>query len=125
MKTKALQHAPGGKLPEGYVEIPHPPPPPPSAIDDVDIMDLSMELSAASIDDVPGDLDEHGIERVPMADPGLDVSFPNNNLHTVHSNMFHQRPLPEIGGDHHSPTGLHSRRKSVLPGNCLHDAPPK
>ena len=53
--------------------------------DDTDILDLSMELNAASIDDIVGggvgiggiggvDLDEHGIERVPMADPGLDVS---------------------------------------------------
>ncbi len=33
-----------------------------------------MELNAVSIDDVPGDLDEQGLERVPMADPGLDVS---------------------------------------------------
>jgi serine/threonine-protein phosphatase 2A regulatory subunit B' len=73
MREIALQNAPGGKMPEGYVEIPHAPPPPPSAIDDADIMDLSMELNAASIDDVPGDLDEHGLERVPMADPGLDV----------------------------------------------------
>lgn len=96
MREKAVQNAPGGKLPSGYVEIPHPPPPPPAPIDDVDILSLSMELNAASIDDVPGDLDEHGIERVPMADPGLD------------------RPLPEIGSDL-SPTGLHSRRKSVLP----------
>lgn len=98
MRDLALKNAPGGKMPEGYIEIPHAPPPPPSAIDDADIMDLSMELNAASIDEVPGDLDEHGIERVPMADPGLD------------------RPLPDIGGDH-SPTGqgLHSRRKSVLP----------
>ena len=32
-----------------------------------------MELNAASIDDVTGDMDEHGIERVPMADPGFDV----------------------------------------------------
>jgi serine/threonine-protein phosphatase 2A regulatory subunit B' len=38
-----------------------------------DMMDLSIELNAASIEDVPGDLDESGIERVPMADPGLDV----------------------------------------------------
>ena len=60
-------------MPDGYVEVPHGPPPPLSAIDDVDIMDLSLELNAASIDDVSGDLDEHGIERVPMADPGLDV----------------------------------------------------
>jgi len=98
MREIALKNAPGGKMPDGYVEIPHAPPPPPSTIDDADIMDLSMELNAASMDDVPGDLDEHGLERVPMADPGLD------------------RPLPEIGGDH-SPIGqgLHSRRKSVLP----------
>jgi serine/threonine-protein phosphatase 2A regulatory subunit B' len=73
MREIALKNAPGGKMPEGYIEIPHAPPPPPTAIDDVDIMDLSMELNAASIDEVPGDLDEHGIERVPMADPGLDV----------------------------------------------------
>jgi serine/threonine-protein phosphatase 2A regulatory subunit B' len=32
-----------------------------------------MELNAVSIDDVPGDLDEHGIERVPVADPVMDV----------------------------------------------------
>ena len=60
-------------MPKGYIEIPHAPPPPLTAIDDADILDLSMELNAASIDEVPGDLDEHGIERVPMADPGLDV----------------------------------------------------
>lgn len=34
-----------------------------------------MELNAVSLDGhIPGDLDESGIERVPMADPGLDVS---------------------------------------------------
>jgi serine/threonine-protein phosphatase 2A regulatory subunit B' len=34
-----------------------------------------MELNAVSLDgDIPGDLDESGIERVPMADPGLEVS---------------------------------------------------
>lgn len=38
-------------------------------------MDLSMELNAVSIDgEVPHELDDSGIERVPMADPGLDVS---------------------------------------------------
>jgi len=68
-----LNNAPNGKMPEGYVEIPHPPPPPPPTVDDIDVLDLSMELNAASIDDVAGDLDEHGVERVPMADPGLDV----------------------------------------------------
>ena len=73
MREKAIQNN-GGKLPKGYVEPHREQPPPPSAIDDSDILDLSMELNAASIDDVPGDLDESGIERVPMADPGLDVS---------------------------------------------------
>ncbi|KII89203.1 hypothetical protein PLICRDRAFT_40838 [Plicaturopsis crispa FD-325 SS-3] len=99
MRELALHNAPGGKLPEGYHEIPHAPPPPPSSIDDADIMELSMELNAASIDgDVPGDLDDSGIERVPTADPGLD------------------RPFPEVGVDH-SPTSQspHVRRKSVLP----------
>lgn len=75
LREAAIKNA-GGSLPNGYVEPPRVEPPPPSAIDDADIMDLSMELNAASIDDVPGDLDESGIERVPMADPGLDVSRP-------------------------------------------------
>lgn len=74
MRDIALQNA-GGKLPEGYHEVPHVPPPPPPSLDDSDILDLSLELNAASIEELtPGDLDEHGIERVPMADPGLDVS---------------------------------------------------
>lgn len=98
LKEKAEQNAPGGKLPSECASVTYPSPPSPSPVDDIDIMDLSMELNAVSMDDVPGDLDEHGIERVPMADPGLD------------------RPLPEIGGEHpHNATGLHSRRKSVLP----------
>ncbi|KAL0071524.1 serine/threonine-protein phosphatase 2A 56 kDa regulatory subunit delta isoform [Marasmius tenuissimus] len=81
MRSIAISKSPNGTLPS---DIPHPPPPPP-AEDDTDILDLSMELNAASIDDIVGagpgmggiggvDLDEHGIERVPMADPGLDVS---------------------------------------------------
>ena len=39
-------------------------------------MDLTIDLSAVSIDaEVPlNELDESGIERVPMADPGMDVS---------------------------------------------------
>ena len=61
-------------MPVGYKEPEHAPPPPPSNEEDSDILDLSMELNAASIDDVPGDLDDSGIERVPMADPGFDVS---------------------------------------------------
>ncbi|KAJ7452497.1 protein phosphatase PP2A0 B subunit gamma isoform [Mycena galericulata] len=98
MREVALQNAPGGKLPLGYVEIPHPPPPPPPTADDTDILDLSMELNAASIEDVSGDLDEHGIERVPMADPGLD------------------RPLPDLHAAEAPGQGPpHVRRKSVLP----------
>ncbi|TEB35853.1 protein phosphatase 2A regulatory B subunit [Coprinellus micaceus] len=94
MREIAIQNY-GGKLPEGYVEPTREEPPPPQAIDDADILDLSMELNAASIDDVPGDLDDSGIERVPMADPGLDVGHHENVAGTEH--------------------GLHTRRKSVLP----------
>jgi serine/threonine-protein phosphatase 2A regulatory subunit B' len=54
--------------------VEHPPPPPPSTVEDSDILDLSMELNAASIDDVQGELDTSAIERVPNADPGFDVS---------------------------------------------------
>ncbi|CCM02361.1 uncharacterized protein FIBRA_04456 [Fibroporia radiculosa] len=97
LREKAMKNC-GGKLPIGFVDIPPTPPPPP--VDDADIVDLSIDLNAVSIDaEVPlSDLDESGIERVPMADPGLD------------------RPFPEIGIEH-SPggTGLHSRRKSALP----------
>ena len=74
MRAKAIKNAPGGKFPTGFHEVEHPPPPPPSTVEDSDILDLSMELNAASIDDVQGDLDESGIERVPNADPGFDVS---------------------------------------------------
>ena len=50
-------------------------PPPPLPIDDIDIEHLSMDLSAASLDaEIAQDLDDSGIERVPMADPGLEVS---------------------------------------------------
>ena len=73
MRETALKNAPGGKMPVGYVEPYRAPPPPAQLVDDADIMDLSIELNAASIDDVPGDLDESGLERVPMADPGMDV----------------------------------------------------
>ena len=63
-----------GKLPDGFEDqVPTPPPPP---VDEADIMDLTIDLSAVSIDaEVPlNELDESGIERVPMADPGMDVS---------------------------------------------------
>lgn len=61
-------------MPEGYVdpEIPLPV----QTVDDLDIENLSMDLSAVSIDaEIGQELDESGIERVPMADPGLDVSI--------------------------------------------------
>lgn len=118
MRAKALQNCPNGKLPASFRDIPHPPPPPPSSVEDADIMELSMELNAASLDsDVPGDLDDSGIERVPMADPGLDVSLAFKFVNRVVL-IDKQRPLPEIGGGEHSPVGQgpHVRRKSVLPG---------
>lgn len=64
-------HNTGGNLPEGYQDLEFPPPPPP--VEDSDIADLSMDLNAASIDaEFPQELDDSGIERVPMADPGID-----------------------------------------------------
>ena len=63
-------HNAGGKLPEGFEES-FPPPPP---VDDLDIENLSLDLSAASIDADIGDaIDDSGIERIPMADPGIEV----------------------------------------------------
>lgn len=63
----------GGKLPEGFMEQAVPPPPP--AVDDIDIEHLTMDLSIASLDaELAQELNESGgIERVPMADPGLEV----------------------------------------------------
>lgn len=83
IREKAKANA-NGHLPEGFAEDePAPPPPPPP--EDLDIMDLSMELNAVSIDgEVPQDLDDTGIERVPMADPGMDVSG-QQQLHTFGS----------------------------------------
>lgn len=72
LREKALKNC-GGKLPESYVDVEPTPPPPP--VEDLDIMDLSIDLNAVSIDaETPlTELDESGIERVPMADPGMDV----------------------------------------------------
>lgn len=83
IREKAKANA-NGHLPEGFdTDVPPPPPPPPA--DDLDILDLSMELNAVSIDgEVPQDLDDTGIERVPMADPGMDVSG-QQQLHTFGS----------------------------------------
>ena len=72
IRARALENA-NGHLPEGFAEDEPQPPPPPSP--EGDIVDLAMDLNAVSIDgDVPHDLDDSGIERVPTADPGLDVS---------------------------------------------------
>ncbi|KAI0831415.1 protein phosphatase PP2A0 B subunit gamma isoform [Trametes gibbosa] len=73
VREKARQNC-NGKLPEGFVDSEPTPPPPP--VEDLDIMDLSMDLKAISIDvEAPlNELDESGIERVPMADPGMDVA---------------------------------------------------
>ncbi|KAH9050699.1 protein phosphatase 2A regulatory B subunit [Lactarius hengduanensis] len=73
IRAKALQNA-NGHLPDGFMEDEPQPPPPPSP-DDGDIVDLAMDLSAVSIDgEIAHELDDSGIERVPTADPGLDVS---------------------------------------------------
>jgi len=97
LREKALKNC-GGTLPPGFVDVEPTPPPPP--VDDADIMDLSIDFNAVSIDaEGPlNELDESGIERVPMADPGMDRPFPEINTE--------QSP----GGN-----GLHSRRKSALP----------
>ena len=39
-----------------------------------DILDLTMDFNAISIDP-EAELDESGVERVPMADPEMDVSL--------------------------------------------------
>ena len=64
----AIQHS-DGKLPEGFEEnVPQPPP-----VDDLDIENLSLDLSAASIDADIGDaIDDSGIEGVSMVD-GIEV----------------------------------------------------
>lgn len=71
LRELAIKHA-NGKLPEDFDKQTFPRPPP--VVDDLDIENLSMDLSAASIDaEIANELDESGIERVPMADPGLEV----------------------------------------------------
>ncbi|KAI0054183.1 protein phosphatase 2A regulatory B subunit [Auriscalpium vulgare] len=74
LRSRAVENA-HGHLPEGF-EQDEPQPPPTTPLEDPDIVDhLALDLSAVSIDGgMPHELDESGIERVPMADPGLDVS---------------------------------------------------
>ena len=64
----AIQNS-DGKLLEGFKEnFPQPPP-----VDDLDIENLLLDLSAASIDADIGDaINDSGIERVPTAD-GIEV----------------------------------------------------
>ncbi|KAI0035948.1 phosphatase 2A regulatory B subunit-domain-containing protein [Vararia minispora EC-137] len=107
VREKAREKA-NGKLPEGF-EADEPMPPPPAPVDDADILDLALDLNAVSIDgEIPHDWDENGIERVPMADPGLDQT------------------VPDVAAEHaplSGPGGPHVRRKSVLPVDpgVLHD----
>ena len=73
LRALAKEHA-HGKLPEGFEQdLPTPPPPP---VDESEILDLSIDLNAVSLDaEIPlNELEDSGIERVPMADPGMDVS---------------------------------------------------
>lgn len=117
IRARALQNA-NGHLPEGFAEDEPQPPPPPSP-DGGDIVDLAMDLSAVSIDgEVPHDLDDSGIERVPTADPDLDVSG-RTWRDAILTDALAQRPLPEVGTSlEQSPLagGTHVRRRSVLPG---------
>lgn len=62
----------GDKLPASFDEQEPTPPPPPLAEDE--ILDLAMDFNAISIDP-EAELDESGVERVPMADPEMDVSL--------------------------------------------------
>ncbi|KAL5489850.1 RTS1 [Sanghuangporus weigelae] len=91
----------GGKLPEGFDDEIMPPPPP--LVDDIDIEHLSMDLSAASLDaEIAQELDESGgIERVPMADPGLEDAYGDAMQEFTNPAINNQTP--------------HVRRKSVLP----------
>jgi hypothetical protein len=61
-----------GKLPDSFDEQEPTPPPPPVAEDE--ILDLTMDFNAISMDPET-ELDESGVERVPMADPEMDVSL--------------------------------------------------
>lgn len=73
LRELARQNAPNGRLPESFVDREPTPPPPP--VPEEDLMDLNMDFNSINIEP-EGDLDESGIERVPMADPGLDVCHP-------------------------------------------------
>lgn len=97
-----------GKLPTSFDEQEPTPPPPPVAEDE--ILDLTMDFNAISIDP-EAELDESGVERVPMADPEMDVCLlpsifcykgQTNNLFSDHflssSELTnpHHRTVPKI-----------------------------
>jgi len=84
MRELALQHC-GDEVPSD-LKAEYPPPPPD---DDEDPIDVSLDLTGPL--ETEGMLDESGIERIPMADPGV---------------------MDEPG----SPQGAHVRRRSALPG---------
>ncbi|KIY70013.1 protein phosphatase 2A regulatory B subunit [Cylindrobasidium torrendii FP15055 ss-10] len=91
-----------GRMPKNYHDAPHPLPELEPPVEDQDILDLTMELNAAHLDDAHGEFDEQGMDRVPMADPGLEAGYDMGN-----------GPLsPASPNQSHSP---HVRRKSVLP----------
>jgi serine/threonine-protein phosphatase 2A regulatory subunit B' len=118
IRARAVENA-NGHLPEGFMED-EPQPPPPMSPDDGDIVDLAMDLNAVSIDgEVPHDLDDSGIERVPTADPGIRREWVISRI-PVRANGCEQRPLPDVGTslEPSSPlgSGTHVRRRSVIPG---------
>ncbi|GJJ12086.1 hypothetical protein Clacol_006327 [Clathrus columnatus] len=93
LREAALKNAGDAAPPEIRTEYPPPPP-----ADDEDIGDLSIDLS--EVIDPRDALDESGIERTPMADPGIG-----------------DEPGSPLG------SGAHIRRRSVLPvdPSVLHD----
>lgn len=60
------------------MEFPEPPPP----LDESEIADVSIDMSQAAIEAevTQQELDLSGIERVPDADPGLDVSSQGSHV---------------------------------------------
>ena len=82
IREQAIKNA-GDKPPETVLE--EIPPPPPPLVDDIDIEHLSMELSATSLDaELAQEVNESGgIERVLMADPGLEV-IPGPSIHSFY-----------------------------------------
>lgn len=90
MRDLAIKNSPGGKLPSRILDIPHPLPPPSPPPEEADVMDLSMELSNVTLDEPPSsDLDESGMDRVPIGDPGIDVNSQATilNLFTYKSHL--------------------------------------